>query len=68
MNLRKFSEIQRTHEHGSFGAFEYAYSQFESLENMYPAEIYVDDHSYDFLINEVNQTALYKKCIMRNSK
>lgn len=68
MNVREFRQIQRTHEHGSFGAFEYAFTKFESLENVEPAIVYSNNHQYEFLINDVNRTALYKKCVMRKGK
>lgn len=66
MDVHKFRRIQRTYAHGSFGAFEYAFSQFESLENVEPSIIYSGNHQHDFLVNDVNRTGLYKKCVMRN--
>lgn len=68
MNIRTFRQIQRTHDHGSFSAFEYAFTQLESLDNVADVVVYIGSHQYEFLVNDNNRTALYKKCVMRMSK
>lgn len=68
MDTHRFRRIQRTHEHGSFGALKYAFTQIENLEDFAPIVIYIGAHQYEFLVNDGNETALYKKCVMRVGK
>lgn len=65
MNARTFTRIQRTHEHGAFGAIEYAFEQIQNVPNVTPVIIYVARHEYEFYVNDHNRTAVYKKCVMR---
>lgn len=68
MNLRSFRQIQRSHQHGSFGALEFAFSYLEHLEDVNVVVVYGgDNHQYEFFVNDTNKTALYRKCVMRNN-
>lgn len=68
MNTRKFRSLQRKDEHGYFSAIEFAFEELESIENVTLTTVYSDRHQYEFLVNDRSRTALYKKCVMRNSK
>lgn len=68
MNTRRFNNLQRYSANGYFDALEYAFQCCESIENSNSTTIYDQNHSYEFLINDENHTALYLKCVMCMSK
>lgn len=68
MNAREFRWLQRNDERGYFAALEFAFEQIEALENVTLTTVYSDRHQYEFLVNDITRTALYKKCMMRKSK
>lgn len=69
MNTRQFSVIQRTHPHGVFGAYEYAFEQFERLPDVQEVITYGSGtHEYVFLVDDRRRRAVWTKIVMRGGK
>ena len=69
MNRNRFVYLQNNGPNFYFDAIEFALGQIRNSRNVDELVMYgTDGHAYTFFINYQRRTAIYTKCVMRQSK